>query len=327
MYTLRFPFRLPAGQSIEVGDALLQIGQLRWTLAHSHDWYALKIEGFESEAGARAYVTTVWATLIWVQLNAALAIDARLDINRVQYAHDPVAAATNLSAAFGFVSETPIEGLVDGSAPSVYPTDKKVLALTGGDAQVTIVTPMERVVQLLQEGLGFPAHDRLLTDAKLCVAIDLYGAHFSETSINARFLTLVMALEALAEGEKRPAAVLDLLASWRNELDELKHGFPAGDERRTALESIERELFFRQENSIRSQVRTLVKATLTAIGDADAEQTARSAVKIYDHRSTLVHEGRLERQVLSQAFSDVKSIVERVLRARVRILLTASAAF
>jgi hypothetical protein len=60
----------------------------------------------------------------------------------------------------------------------------------------------------------------------------------------------------------------------------------------------------------------LVSTTLQANGDADASEMASSAVRIYDLRSTLVHEGELESQVLSKATADAKHIAERVLRAR-----------
>jgi hypothetical protein len=73
---------------------------------------------------------------------------------------------------------------------------------------------------------------------------------------------------------------------------------------------------FRKEDSIRRQIRNVVQFTLEDNGDTDAKQTAASAVKIYDLRSTLVHDGTLEFQVLTKATADAKTIVERVLRAR-----------
>lgn len=84
------------------------------------------------------------------------------------------------------------------------------------------------------------------------------------------------------------------------------------------LDSVARELVFRTENSIRNQIRVLVKATLSQAGDADADLVAGKALKVYDRRSALVHEGTLDPLMLSDAFSEAKLIVERVLRARFR---------
>jgi hypothetical protein len=318
MYTLRFPFRLPAGQSIEVKETQFDVGNLRWSLVRQNDWFVAKIEGFGSEAEAQAYVTTVWTALKWVQIHAGLAIEATLNINNVIYAADPEKAASNLAKSFGLPIEGRADGLVDGSAASIYPTEKKIFTITGGDARVTMITAAERVIELLREGVQFPNRAIFLDDAKLRVAIDLYAAHFSETSINARFLTLVMALEALTKGEKRPKTVLDLLARWGKELDEQKAESKGDLECLAALESLGRELVFRRESSIRNQIRSLVKTTLTEAGDADAEAVAKKALKIYDHRSTLVHDGTLDPLLLSDSFSEARSIVERVLRARVQ---------
>jgi len=52
-------------------------------------------------------------------------------------------------------------------------------------------------------------------------AFELYGAYFIESSNNARFLTLIMALEALATGTPRPPLVLKLIDDWRKQLDHL----------------------------------------------------------------------------------------------------------
>jgi hypothetical protein len=242
MFTLRFPFRLSSGQSIEIKEDPFVVNGLRWHLSQMGEWYVAKIEGFDSEMEARAYVPTAWTALRWVQLNAALGMEATLEIGEVRYASDPAAAAENLAKSFGMTIEGPVDGLVDGSAPSIYPSSKKMFAITGPDAKVTIITAMERVVELLRECVKFPKHDRVQTDPKLLIGLDLYAAHFSERSIHARFLTLVMVLEALAKSERRAKVVLDILARWGQELSELKKTHAEDPECTSALESVEREL-------------------------------------------------------------------------------------
>src|SRR5689334_944204 len=100
------------------------------------------------------------------------------------------------------------------------------------------------------------------------------------------------------------------------EAEELQNIVEPESDDALSLEAVCRELLFRKEDSIRRQIRKFVSTTLQVNGDADALEMARSAVRIYDLRSKLVHEGELESQVLSKATSDVKHIAERVLRAR-----------
>jgi hypothetical protein len=121
---------------------------------------------------------------------------------------------------------------------------------------------------------------------------------------------------ALATGTPRTPLVLGLLDKWKKEAEELKDIVEPESDDAVSLEAVSRELLFRKEDSIRRQLRILVSTTLQANGDPDASEMASSAVRIYDLRSTLVHEGKLESQVLSKATSDAKHIAERVLRAR-----------
>jgi hypothetical protein len=106
------------------------------------------------------------------------------------------------------------------------------------------------------------------------------------------------------------------LDKWKQEVQELQEPLAPDSEDAASLEALSRELLFRKEDSIRRQIRSLVFTTLQANGDEDAQAMATKAVQVYDHRSTLVHEGRLDPPVLGKANSDAKNIVERVLRAR-----------
>lgn len=318
MFTLRFPFRLAPGQAIEVDDRSFEISGRQIRFEKRKDWYTIQAEGFQSEDEARGYVPHVWAALTWVQLNARLAPEASLETGTVSYSEDPVATAANLSRSFGVKINPPVDGLADGSSPIVYPTGKTIKVITGGDAGVTVTTALDNVVRLFRDFTEFTQQARELSDKKLRVALELYAAHFSEVSVNSKFLTLVMCLEAIATGSKRPKPVLDLLLKWEEDAAKLKSSLTGDEESLAALESVMRELVFRRESSIRSQIRELVRKTLADAGDLDAEQAARTALQVYDHRSTLVHEGSLETQTLSEAFTSATNIVERVLRARFR---------
>lgn len=83
-----------------------------------------------------------------------------------------------------------------------------------------------------------------------------------------------------------------------------------------SLENLIRRLNLLDEDSIRQSIKKLVDTTLIANGDEDAEEIAKEAVKVYDLRSELVHDGSLEPSILRQATSDARNILERVSRAR-----------
>jgi hypothetical protein len=147
-------------------------------------------------------------------------------------------------------------------------------------------------------------------------------SHFFESSSNARFLTLVMVLESLTESQPKHQTAQHLIDSWHPQLLELKLKIDEtnpNSEESESLEALERELIFRKAASLRSQIRALVVSSLTSVGHLDPEGMGRRAVKLYDARSTLVHEGTLPNEKLTAALRDAKEIARIVLQAQFQI--------
>jgi hypothetical protein len=319
MYTLRFPFRLPPGQEIAVNEEVIELGDLKFSLERNNRLYILTVDGFPSENEANHYINNVWAGLMWVLLQYGLSPDAELKTQKVKYVEDlstdPHQASENLKKVLGFQSEAPVDCLINGARPAVYLSKKNIATITGGEPTVVVTTPAETVLKIIGEGASFQRSDEVIEDKKLGVALELYGAYFTESTANARFLTLVMALEALAVGVRKTRLVLDLIEKWKIELEKLLKTVGPDTDDASSLEALRSELLFRKEDSIRRRIRSFVLKTLRDHGDKDAEEIAEKAVEIYNLRSKLLHEGWVEPQKLSEATSDTESIVKRILQA------------
>ena len=315
MYTLRFPFQLPPGRAISHPESEFELGGLTVALYQDDFFYVLKVSGFESEQLAKAYIAHVSAGLMWLLLNRSLAAKAEWTLQKVAFAQGPEQAARNLRESWGGLNVgDKVHGIIDGAWPAVYPSDGNFRKVTANPVSVLQTTGVSDVVYYLQQGFQAARPDALQADEKLRTALELYGAFFTEGSQRARFLTLVMVLEALSEGRKRPQLVQMLLDKFVLEVEKLEATVGSGSDDADALGAIKREIFFRREDSIRSQIRQLVLNTLAL--EPDCQETAQQAVRLYDKRSTLVHEGSLPRNELSKAVTDAKHIVERVLKAR-----------
>lgn len=322
MYTLRFPFTLPAGREIAITETSGELDGLEYRLSKQDRLYVLTLSGFPSEESAQAYLKDTRAALIWVLLHTGIPAKGGFEPQPVSYSDDPHQTAANLSWSFGSQIEGPVDALVDFRRPAVYVTGKRIHMLNFGLASVVISTPAEIVMKHFAEGVGIENSTRILEDPKLLTAFELFAAYFTEASGNARFLTLIMAIETLATGVQRTRLVLDLMEKWKQEADETLKTVPPDSNDAASLQAVCRELLVRREDSIRRQVRNVVLTTLTMNGDADAVEAAKKAVQLYDLRSRLVHKGRLAPQELSEGMTDAKNLVERVLRAR--FLLTAA---
>jgi hypothetical protein len=130
---------------------------------------------------------------------------------------------------------------------------------------------------------------------------------------------MIMALETLTENRSKHQVALELIEKWRETVENQKRSYPSGSEEYEALDALERELLFRREASLRSQIRTLVHDTLSLNGNPHAMQWASRAVKVYDSRSRLVHEGKLPRNELLTAEREAKEIVVAVLKAKLTL--------
>jgi len=151
--------------------------------------------------------------------------------------------------------------------------------------------------------------------AKLRVALELYAAHFIERQARVRFLLLVMAMESLAKPTRKHDVAINLLHRWQRELEHEMQMHDRCSQEFASLEALARELNFREEDSIRSQVRKLVG--LTGASRVELDELERRALRVYDKRSALVHDGHLPTDELTGLETEARDLLERVLMSAV----------
>lgn len=314
MYTVRIPFRVPLSTRIAEHEAGRRRDDVQITLKWEGYYHVLKASGFSSEGEANDFAARAHAAFAWLLLQKGIAASASFQPQKIAYFDDPEKAGINIARSFGLPEAAPIDAIIDGSQTAVYPSSKNIKVGTGFPPDVYTTLPTEATLDVLIEGSTFAGSPSVSADQKLTVALSLYAAYFTEESVKARFLTLIMALEALALATLKAPIALELLNRWQGEVAALRSTFAAESEDAIALDSLERELLFRREDSIRSQVRKLVIAVLSPA--ADAGDRARDAVRLYDLRSALVHEGQLDAATLDRATGEAKALVHRILLAR-----------
>jgi hypothetical protein len=311
------PFRLPPGQQFtELGSICDRtVLDRKVKLAELNGWYYLLVTGFTSESDARAFIPKLYAGLMWALLHQGLSPDVTLEPQAMFYADDPVKAAQNLFKSFD-LQVTRVDSLVDASRPAIYSSDKEIRIITAGNVTLSQGFHSEQSLDLICHAAAFSRADRAAADGKLRVAFDLYNSFYREASQNSRFLTLAMALEALAPEEFKPVEIVSLVEEWMAAVQTRMAGLRQDSEEWAGYESLQKELGFRREVSIRKKIRTLVLSTLTRHGDADADDISNQAVRLYDKRGKLVHDGFLPDNELRDATTQLREIVRRVIEAR-----------
>jgi hypothetical protein len=313
-FTVRVPFGTRLSATISGLDAPVDFpapgAHGRLSLKPPH--FILEFWNLASESDALSYRTRAHTALFWLSLDLTLPLLFDREPGTVKWFDDPRSAAENFRAGLGLDIPGPIHGFADGAASTIYPASAKLLFHTPARAIAVGGTAIDIVVASLQRGLTLP---EVQPNPRLDTATSLYLAHFGESTMSAKLLTLTMCLEALTTGEAKHSVAVDLLSKWRMELSERQRHFADNSEEHAALSALDRELFFRQDASIGSQIRSVVRDALTRAGAIDTRQLVKLTTAIYNKRSELIHNGTLDPDELRTACSDAQNVVKRVLQA------------
>lgn len=199
---------------------------------------------------------------------------------------------------------------------------RKVLSGGGGQFESTLLLAVHNRKTLTQSDLqaGVSHVTKALKSStfgpKLVTALELYAAHFAESQVRVRFLLLVVAMETLSSGTTKHNAAIALLRRWEVDLSKEMGSHASSSEAWLSLDALRRELGFRSEDSIRSQVRKLF-AGLPGVSPEDSAQLQRRALRVYDKRSTLVHDGYLPASELTELEREARELFERVISSNI----------
>lgn len=318
-YTLRVSVKVHGTMPITglEKEPTITVGQRTVTVKQRSQYLILLARDFNSEAEAEAFLDQIKAGLWNLAIEYNIAFDADFQRRTIQRPDHPEQAARNVARSFGLPIEEPVQplqGLSDEQGYTIFQSDENIRFFAFGTVIAYESTGWENAREALAEGIR---NARLRTDGQdiaFATAMDLYLSSFYETTIRARFLTLMMCLEVLAPVTQRhPAAVRALCelnglvdAQVKNENDE---------EARDALDALLREIDFKKETSIRRRVRRLILDEAPLGQDAN-EARAKAVVEAYDLRGTMVHTGVVESDRLREANNTALQAVKLILRAR-----------
>ncbi|MCQ4347010.1 hypothetical protein NGA35_06125 [Pseudomonas stutzeri] len=316
-WTLRLSVKLLGEKTVSglESEPTFQVGTVQITAKERAGHLVLQASNFDSAAAALAYVPHLKAGLWNLAIDRNIAFVPYFEQRDITRADEPEQAAINLNKGFSLPYTGPVHGLTEETGVTVYRTGENIRFLSMS-ATGCVSTPWAMVEKALSEGiqLGNVVSDQ--SDPGLATALDLYLAHLSESSIRARFLTLMMALEILAPvAEKHTEAVL-LLKEFSATV-QAKLNSTSDNEACDALQALLREIEFRKETSIRRRVRKLV-LDVAPLPEPELNEFARKVVSAYDLRGSLVHTGAVDVQALSDAYAVTLEAIKLILQVRLR---------
>lgn len=193
----------------------------------------------------------------------------------------PRGGGMSAAAREGLLLEYGQRVLNDVHGTQVYECDPPPMFAHGSAVGLRLVTPAGKV----QEAIEAAAERLGERDPSLEVAYDLFAASFFVASqADARFLMLMMAVEAMLELERRPPAIVAHVESLICQTRDLE--LPADHEHHR--QAIATALGFLRDESIRQAGRRLA-STLGNRSYGPAETPERFFSACYDVRSRLTH--------------------------------------
>lgn len=307
-FTLRQPFYVAPGKQVDGYDAdSTCIDGRSYRFLYEAPLHIVLVDGFRDEDAALTYRPRLLTSLYWASVDRDLGISFEPEIGRVLYPDDPEAAGRNIAAQKKSAPRRIEAAIANSHFACAYRTDTEnyMSKMRVGGCSVVSGTPLAAFKASLAAGIP-RLKAGVEDDSRLSTALALFSARLEEHSLNARFITLVMALEVLAETGERPPVAKDLIKECCEVL--ARHRKQAAPEEIASIESLEGAVRQLKRSSITSGICAVVARVLP-----DEEKRVR---EIYKLRSTLVHEGDASEREVAKAFADATRIVAAVLKSR-----------
>lgn len=316
-YTLRLSIRALGKAPIDglESEPTLDIGSVCVKVKQRGRYLIFQAGDFSSESEAEAFLPKLKGGLWNLALEHNIAFAPYFERRDITRPEDPFAAARHLAKSFGVSIEEPLKpvhGLTEDEGYTIYRTEENIRFIGFGGGTASVSSGWDQVSRSLSTGIENVRLNILGFDGHLVTAIDLYLSSFYESSMRARFLTLMMVLEVLAPVTERHASAVRLLTDLQSAIGAQLANEP-NEDARDALESLWRESEFRKETSIRQRVRRLVLDKVP-LDSAARVALARKVVQAYDLRGALVHTGVVDPRALDVATDTALQTVKLLLR-------------
>jgi len=285
-------------------------------LEKTQEFYALTVGPFDTEESAQRFFPVLRSALLWASLKDALPISYPKALSEVTLLDHPrpIHPKSDLAGPLREVGWEATDGEYYADKAVIRPEAKRLLRWEMGAVRVVIGTAAANFVSRISEALSFEAPERVLSDQKLQLAIELWSAAFFELSDRAQFISLVTVLEALT-----PAA--DVSPLCQQTLGRAV-GFAKVDRDKYVRDSAEwndlegllgrlRDL---KRQAIGQGLRDYVSSVVQRNPDlGDSQKVKRRLSKVYRHRCELLHGGRTDEKAMRRELRFLKEFVPRLL--------------
>jgi len=317
-FSIIFPLILSPGKKLNIENirSFQMSDGLFYTLEKHHYLYSLKVERFSTAEGARKYLDKLTASLRWVSLKNKLGIRFPTEIHEPKMAESPIKVSekSNIYDIVNSKGWAVIDGNYDVEKLTIIPEHKKLMRCESGQATITLGLNPENIFNDINEGISFQGLDNILSEKKLCLAIELYSAYQFEVSTTAKFVKLVTVIESLLPDLKIPEEVIPILERAKKVLKVERKAAKSRGDNIELIDHLMSRLGGLKRQSIGSTMEFFISNCLDDFPELGEKDVILPKLKeLYNIRSSLLHDGEFEDSVLREGIEILAVLVPNLL--------------
>jgi hypothetical protein len=282
MFTLQIPLKLIDGKDInlpsEIDSNLLLDNKFFIYQKKLNKYIHLYIENIASKDEGDKVFRKIRTALILNGIDLSVGFEFDEEFNVPEKNEDPILAAKNIAKSWGQEYKGgSVDYLIDEDEPNLFLTNSTYRVLTGFAPKVLIGINGSN---FLKNTITNSLYDNqsMFADEKLMRALRLFNSHFYESTYDAKFIRLIVALETLLipEGHKgtKKTTICDEAINILRHFGEL------------------------EENQL--------------------EYYETSIIELYNIRNVFIHEGKLDYLSLKDPLELTREIAGKVLKGKIR---------
>lgn len=317
-YSINFPLVLSPGKELNIEDiSSFQMSDgLRYSLEKHHYLYSLKVERFSTRDAAQNYLNNLIASLRWVSLKNRLGIRFPSVIHKPIFPEEPttISKKSNIYNIAKNNGWSVIDGNYDVDKLTIVPEHKKLIRWESGQATITLGLNSEAFFNDINEGISFKGLNNILSENKLCLAIELYSSYQFELSTTAKFIKLVTVIESLLPNLEIPEDNIPLLIKAMKVLKDERKAANSREENTESIEHLMSRLGSLKRQSIGTTMELFISNCLDEFPDLGEKDIILPKLKeLYNIRSSLLHDGVFEDSVLQEGNEMLSALVPKLL--------------
>ena len=320
-YVVYVPFTLAPGASLGTLERPAVSSQHGYqvTVEKLQYLYAISLGPFASVEEARSHVAKARASLLWLSLKFKCGVSYPKALSDVELLDQPIprpdsGPMAELLSTWGWSAT---DGQYDADKAVIRPDHKRLMRWEMGHVSVTVGISVDTFLTSMQEALTFPSLERVIEEAKLKLAIEIYAAYRFELSENGQLITLVTALEALLPNTEIPTHSSAALLRGKEAIGAARDAHSKDSPEWRDINYLLARVGNLQREAIGASVRKYASSVTARHPElGDAQDNAEKLRVAYDVRSTLLHEGRSDD--INQSLGFLREFVPRLLEVLYR---------